>query len=231
MVIGNGLIAQAFHQYINNDNVLILASGVSSSKSCTEFDCNREEKLVKEALGNCDEQTLCVYFSSCGIANPSLKNETYYVHKQRMESVIQKHSNKSVIFRLPYVVGSIGNPNTLFHYFVHKIKSKEKFDLWSGVRRNIIDIDDIVSITSYIIQNVFFENEIVNIANLKNNTIDEIVQEISNYLKIDAKYSVTECNDNYNVDATKIEAIVRDIGLDFGDNYLKGIVKKYCNNV
>jgi nucleoside-diphosphate-sugar epimerase len=231
MIIGNGLIAQAFHQYINDDNILILASGVSSSKSCTEFDCNREERLVKEALGNCDEQILCIYFSSCGISNPSFKNETYYIHKKRMEGIVQEYSNKTIIFRLPYVVGGKGNPNTLFHYFVHKIKSKEKFSLWSGARRNIIDIDDIVCIVSYIIQNISFENEIINIANLKNNTIDEIVHEISNCLNIEARYSVVECDDKYNVDITKIEPIIKNIGLNFDDNYLKNVVKKYCHNI
>jgi nucleoside-diphosphate-sugar epimerase len=229
MIIGNGLVARAFSQYADDKDVLIFASGVSSSKSCTVFDCRREEGLLRETLGKCSSHVLIVYFSSCGVDNYNLINDKYYIHKKKMESVVKECSNKNVIFRLSYVIGGIGNPRTLFNYFVDKVKSQKKFDLWHGARRNIIDIDDVVSLVGYIIQNGLFENETVNIANLKDNTVDEIVNEISEYLKLEAYCSLIECSDGFKVDTNKIKPIVSELGLDFGNNYLKDIVVKYCN--
>ncbi len=229
MIIGNGLMAHAFSQYAGDKNVLVFASGVSSSKSCTIFDCNREEDLLRETLDKYNSKMLIVYFSSCGIDNNNFINDKYYLHKKKMESVVKECSNRNIIFRLPYVIGGIGNPRTVFNYFVDKLKSQQKFDLWRGAKRNIIDIDDVLSLVSHIIQNGLFENETVNIANLNNNTVDEIVNEISEYLKLEVNCSIIECSDSYKVDTNKIKPIISELGLNFGNNYLKNIVVKYCN--
>jgi nucleoside-diphosphate-sugar epimerase len=228
MIIGNGLIAQAFHQYTDDKKVLIFASGVSSSKSCTVFDCRREESLIRKALTDNSNQTLFVYFSSCSISSSNLKNDLYHTHKKKMEGIIHRHSNRNIIFRLSNVVGKINNPSTLLPYLFNKIKSQEKFNLWHGVKRNIIDIDDVVAISNYIIQNNLFKNEIVNIANLTDNMVNDIVSEISKYLGIGAEYSIIEHSDNFYIDTTKIEPIVKHLGLSFDVNYLKGVIVKYC---
>jgi len=229
MVIGGGLIAKAFQKYKNDNNVFVFASGVSSSKFCTVSDCDREERLLRNTLDECDDKILFVYFSSCSIASSSLANDTYHTHKKKMENIIQTNAKKYTIFRLPNVVGRIINLNTLFYYLVDKVKLKKKFNLWSGAKRNILDIDDVVSIVNNIVDNSFFENEIINVANLNDVTVDEIVDEISKYLGIDAKYSIIEYDDNYHIDVAKIKPIIEKLGLKFNSNYLKDIVKKYCN--
>jgi nucleoside-diphosphate-sugar epimerase len=229
MVIGGGLMAQAFQRYKDNDSVLMFASGVSSSKFCTVYDCAREEDLLREALDGCDSKILFVYFSSCSIASSNLTDDIYHTHKKKMENIIQMNAKRYTIFRLPNVVGSIVNLDTLFYYLVNKVKFQREFDLWSGAKRNIIDIDDVVNIVNNIIDNGFFANEIINVANLNDVTVDEIVNEISRYLGIDAKYSIIMHNDNYHIDTIKIEPIIKKLGLDFDSNYLKNMIKKYCN--
>ena len=77
MVIGGGLIAQAFQMYKNSDSILMFASGVSSSKSCTVHDCAREEDLLRKTLNRCNSEILFVYFSSCSIASSNLSDDIY----------------------------------------------------------------------------------------------------------------------------------------------------------
>jgi nucleoside-diphosphate-sugar epimerase len=128
-------------------------------------------------------------------------------------------------------VGHIVNLDTLFYYLVDKVKLQKEFDLWSGAKRNIIDIDDVANIVNNIIDNGFFENEIINVANLNDVTVDEVVNEISKYLSLDAKYSIIEYDDNYHIDIVKIKPIIEKLGLDFNSNYLKDMIKKYCNHL
>jgi nucleoside-diphosphate-sugar epimerase len=227
MIIGNGLIAQAFHRYIGDKNIIIFASGVSNSKSCTLSDCNREKLLLEKTFKSYGKQILFVYFSSCSISNSNLTNDAYHIHKKNMESMVYAHSNSNIIFRLPNVVGKIKNLNTLFYYLVNKIQLQEEFYLWSGAKRNIIDIDDVVSIATYIIDNNLFKNEITNIANLNDNTVDEIVYEISKYLGIKAKYSIVQCDDNYYIDTLKTKSIITNLDVSFNSTYLENIIAKY----
>lgn len=227
MVVGNGFIAQAFSQYAKDKDVLIFASGVAYSKSCTEADCNREEELIRKTLSDCDSQNLFVYFSSCSIANFSMTNDVYHMHKKKMEGIVQAHPNRTIIFRLSNVVGENSNASTLFDYLVNKIRDQEMFDLWRGAKRNIIDIDDVVNICNYIIKNDLFKNKVINVANLETNTVDEIVDEISKYLGVMAKYSIIKCDDDYDIDTMEIETIIDNLSLSFGCNYLKNVVAKY----
>jgi nucleoside-diphosphate-sugar epimerase len=227
MVIGNGLIAQAFKKYTDNENILMFASGTSSSKFCTPYDCLREESLLTEFLDKYSNQVLFVYFSSCSIANSNLTYDAYHSHKKKMEGIIRTNAKKYTIFRLPNVVGPVVNLDTLFYYLVDKVLKKKEFDLWSGAKRNIIDIDDVAKIINHIVDNNLFLNETVNVANLNDVTVDEIVNEISKYLGIDGKFTIVEYNDNYYIDLIKIKPIVRELGMNFNLNYLQIITKKY----
>ena len=231
MVIGNGLMAQAFYRHMNDDNILIFASGVSSSKFCTAYDCAREEALLRKSLDKCGDKILFVYFSSCSIASSNLVSDIYHTHKKKMEEIIQMNAKRYAIFRLPNVVGSVVNLDTLFYYLVDKVKRQEVFELWSGAKRNIIDIDDVVNIVNNIIDDNIFINEITNVANLNDVTVDEIVYEIAKHLGADVKYSKIEYNDNYFIDTTKVHPIIDRLGLNFNVNYLERVVKKYCGSL
>ena len=231
MVIGNGLMAQAFYRHMNDDNILIFASGVSSSKFCTAYDCAREEALLRKSLDKCGDKILFVYFSSCSIASSNLVSDIYHTHKKKMEEIIQMNAKRYAIFRLPNVVGRVVNLDTLFYYLVDKVKRQEVFELWSGAKRNIIDIDDVVNIVNNIIDDNIFINEITNVANLNDVTVDEIVYEIAKHLGADVKYSKIEYNDNYFIDTTKVHPLFDRLGLNFNANYLERIVKKYCGSL
>ena len=50
MVVGNGMIAKAFYEYNSVDDILIFASGVSSSHLNLESEFTREYTMVKKSL-------------------------------------------------------------------------------------------------------------------------------------------------------------------------------------
>ena len=121
MIIGNGLIAQSFRPHFDKyeDTVILFASGVSNSKLTLESEYVREQLLLKDAL---KLNKLLVYFSTCSIFDPTLQDSKYIQHKLAMESLIEKN-DKHLIVRLPNVVGKIGNPNTMYNFFINQIRS------------------------------------------------------------------------------------------------------------
>ena len=50
MIIGNGLLAKAFIEYKNNDEIVIFASGVSNSLEEKQSEFKRETDLLKLAI-------------------------------------------------------------------------------------------------------------------------------------------------------------------------------------
>ena len=150
MIVGNGMIAKKFKKYKDKGNVLIFASGVSNSNEtrCTNF--SKELKMVKHALKNFNDKQF-IYFSSCSLEDMELNHTPYHLHKKNIEILIQQMSPNYLVFRLPNIIGSQGNSETLVNYFINKIKSNKEFEVWKNATRNIVAIDDFYKIASYII--------------------------------------------------------------------------------
>jgi hypothetical protein len=118
MVIGNGLLANAFCKYKENKDVLIFASGVSNSKLTEAAPFQREIDLVQKHL---NFKGLFVYFSTCSVSDPTLQDSQYIQHKLNIENIIQKGSKNFLIVRLPNVVGVTSNPNTMLNFFTRAV--------------------------------------------------------------------------------------------------------------
>jgi len=116
MIIGTGLIAQAFIQHFEDDpNVIIFASGVSNSRENRSQAFLRERQMLIEALSF---QKMLVYFSTCSVCDPELQTSPYVMHKKEMEVFVAHSAKDYAIFRLPQVVGETPNPNTLTNYLL-----------------------------------------------------------------------------------------------------------------
>lgn len=139
MVVGNGLLAQAFKQYENDDQVIIFASGVSNSKETRESEFDRENELLKSLKSD----RMVVYFSTCSVYDYSVNMSQYVRHKMHMERMMSIVFPKSIIFRLPTVVGNTNNKNTFFNFFKEKVKNEETFTVEYEATRHLIDIDDL----------------------------------------------------------------------------------------
>tara|TARA_B100000900_G_scaffold408933_2_gene424002 strand:- start:2072 stop:2770 length:699 start_codon:yes stop_codon:yes gene_type:complete len=231
LIIGNGLIGNAFKKYFKDDNdVLIFASGVSDSKNKDRSDYKREERLLKSYLDQNNDYDLFVYFSTISVEDISMQKREYILHKLKMEAVIRESKN-SIIFRLGQIASrGKGNLNNLLNYLVRSIKNQDQIEVWLGSYRNILDIDDIVKIIVYIISNNLFTGEIVNIVNPKSHRIEQIISILEEVLLLKGDYSYIEKGVKYVASAEKIIPLINDLGMLFNDQYLHKVFKKYYHD-
>lgn len=115
MIVGNGLLAAAFSDdFTERVDTVIFASGVSNSQECDSAAFIRERVLLEKVLQK--ERKKVVYFSTCSLYDPELKNSPYVKHKREMEALVRQTS-RHTIFRLPQVVGKILNARAESSFF------------------------------------------------------------------------------------------------------------------
>jgi len=225
MVIGSGMLAQAFNQYSNNNEVLIFASGVSNSQERNHEAYQREKTLLKDNLEKFQKSSF-VYFSTCSIEDPSMKESHYVNHKREMEDIIKQVHQDFYIFRLPQVVGKTNSP-TIIHFLYDKITTQEPFDIWVNSTRNLIDVHDIVKIVNFILRKSLYKNEIVNIASPFSINIQKIVTILERITNQESKYQLLNKGAAYTIDISKISPIISFTDIHFDENYIENIIKKY----
>ncbi len=226
MVVGNGMVANNFAQYLDRENAIIFASGVSNSKLAFDSEFEREKNLLQKVLDENSGKKL-IYFSTFNLYDPIEKNSPYCLHKLNMEEFIAKNVPFYNIFRIGHVAGQSAKQYTILSFLYNAINDGSFFKLWRHASRNIIDIEDISKISSYIIDNDLFPNQITNICNSNNSTILEIVAILEEILSKKGNYSVFDEGGCPEVDNSKIRGIAGDLGIHFDDSYVKNVIYKY----
>lgn len=226
MIIGNGLIAQSFFFYKDDVDVILFASGVSNSSTNDTKEFVREKKLLLDTIESYPDRKF-VYFSSCDIACSALNERPYYKHKQAMEKIVSENTSTYHIFRLPQAVGKGGNKNTLINFLMSHISENSEFDLFAGTFRNIIDVDDVYKICSYVIDHNLYQNNVVNIINSKYTSIEKLVSTIETVLQKKAKYRKKEVSFKCEYDGAVAQQIAQLLGIKFDDTYLENLIRKY----
>ena len=226
MIIGDGLIAQSFRPHFDKyeDSTILFASGVSNSKLTLESEYLREKLLLQNAL---QQNKLLVYFSTCSIFDPTLQDSRYIVHKLEMESLIVKTDNYLII-RLPNVVGKIGNPNTMFNFFINQIIAGKNIQVSKNATRYIIDADDVAFWTMELIKDGF-HNHIINVAFPNKLHVISIIKIIEDFLNIKANVNIVEGGNEYEVDLSIFNAFIYKKMPNFSitPDYVKSIIEKY----
>jgi nucleoside-diphosphate-sugar epimerase len=162
------MIARAFHGcMVDNPMVTFYAAGVSNSQCGDERDFTRERERLEAAF---DPNRTLVYFGTCATAVIP-----YVKHKHAMEELV-KAQPKWLIARLPNVIGRTPNPHTLFNYLYARIARGERFTLYRGAFRRIVDVDDVVHIVELAL-NVGPRNVTINAAPGFDYSVSEIVEE------------------------------------------------------
>ncbi|MDQ2863668.1 MAG: NAD-dependent epimerase/dehydratase family protein [Bacteroidota bacterium] len=164
MVIGNGMIANRFMSYKDDDDVIIFASGVSNSKDTAEKNFIREFQLLHQTASNYPQKTL-VYFSTCSVEDQDLALAPYVIHKKTVEEFITTNVSKYCLFRISNLAGTSNNPYTLLNYFIFNIIKNLPLTVWKNAYRNIIGIDDMFSVANYFLKEKENTNATINIAN------------------------------------------------------------------
>jgi len=140
MVIGDGLIANKFIKYRNNDEIIIFASGVSNSKEKDPNEFEREKKLLSFFF-NTDKKF--IYFSTLLINYPCEQNSNYVKHKKEIEQLISKNFKNFLIFRLTNIIGFSKNRFTSFNFFLDKILAVVSIYVQKNTTRFFLDSYDI----------------------------------------------------------------------------------------
>lgn len=151
IVVGRGLLGSRFSREKSTLSNVIFASGVSDSNSTSSLQFDRETTLLKSWLQRSQD---LVYFSTCSIDDPNMSGKPYVAHKLKMEELVLRNSG-GIVLRLPQVVGRSDNKNTLVNFLVSKIFRGEFYTLYAGAIRNLIDIDDVVKLTMFLLENKF----------------------------------------------------------------------------
>lgn len=227
IVIGSGLLAQAFYRNLaDNENVCIYAAGVSNSSCKDTHEFMRERQRLSKALGQGMDAQTFVYFGTCSVDDPEAKNTAYVQHKLEMEQLVSAHPNY-LILRLPQVAGKTPNPHTLLNYLYARIARSEAFSLWSGARRNIIDVDDATAIANLLIKEKGRRNVILNIANSGSYSMMKIVSVMEKVVGKSGIYNVEERGSEYYIDIDPILPVINKLDINFGDEYLEKVISKY----
>jgi nucleoside-diphosphate-sugar epimerase len=225
VIVGDGMIASAFKvRAVNLSGFTLFASGVSDSNEVNPENFTREENALKLHLSRCNN---IIYFSTCSILDPELRESAYVLHKLAMESYICKESKNYLIFRLPQVVGFSRNKNTLVNFLFEKVSESQSINVWTKATRNLIDIDDIVSVVEYILEHKVYINDVINVANPYSVYISEIVSIFEKILNKRAFITSQNRGGNYKIDTSSVNRIYADLGINFNQKYTEKILKKY----
>jgi len=227
MLIGSGLLAQAFAStFSDREDVCIYAAGVSNS-SCTDtLEFQRERKRLADALLQATNADAFVYFGTCSVADTEAQNTPYVQHKLGMEQLVSAHP-RHLILRLPQVAGITPNPHTLLNFLYARISRSESFQLWRNAKRNIIDVDDVAAISRQLIANDILRNVTVNIANPTSYPMMDIVHAMEKAVGKPAVYKVLERGSGYPIDIQMMLPVMDAAGVKFDNDYLERVIGKY----
>lgn len=227
MIIGSGLLAQAFAPaFSHREDVCIYAAGVSNSGCADKDEFAREYQRLADTLQQVQEVDAFVYFGTCSVDDPEMRDTAYVQHKLDMERLASTHP-RYLILRLPQVAGRTQNPHTLLNFLYARIARSEAFSLWKNARRNIIDVDDVVAISIELIDGKLTRNTTINVANPVNYSMADIVSAMEHTVGKPAIYDVVERGYDYPVCTCTILPILDNAAVKFGDGYLERVINKY----
>jgi nucleoside-diphosphate-sugar epimerase len=228
MIIGNGLIANAFEEYRNDSSLLIFASGVSKSNEIDKNKFLRERACLKEAVIS---GLRVVYFSSYSANQPFEYYSPYLNHKIQMEDLV-KESRSYLIFRVPQIVGRSKNPSLLLNFLWERIKSQEHFVLWGNCYRSIVDVEDLCKLVTHTIKlkNSTYNNKIISFCNPFTIDIEAIVGIIERICGTKATYTIESRIEEIIYSNLSCEDLISNSGIFFDETYNLNLIKKYYEN-
>jgi nucleoside-diphosphate-sugar epimerase len=225
------LLARAFSPLFANDaDVCIFAAGVSNSSCTDKQEFAREQQRLTEAITKAKHIGVFVYFGTCSVADPEALNTHYVQHKLAMEQLVSLYP-RHLIIRLPQLAGRTPNPHTLLNYLYARISRSEAFSLWNNAKRNVIDVDDAVSIAYELVTDDTVRNTTMNIANPANYSMNNIVNAMERAVGKHAIYRLVERGSEYFIDTSATYLAKEKAGVKFGESYLQQVVGKYYEKV
>jgi nucleoside-diphosphate-sugar epimerase len=138
-------------------------------------------------------------------------------------------SKSGVVIRVPQVVGVCANKNTLFNFLVDKIYHNEPFILQAGSVRNLIDIDDLVSLTMFLI-NEKYPAGCYSLAMPIEYEVSRIVLCIEKHLNVESLHTLKAVIPYSYPKSLFVEQAINYGVIKCGEDYLETIIAKYFSN-
>ncbi len=212
MITGSGLIANALQEsFQNDDSVLVFARGVSNS-TCTDDTAYSKEFEMINSSAQKEANKIFVYFSTTSVFDTEKQHTKYVQEKLKFEQAIASLFSKSIVIRLPIIVGRNNNENQLVGYLLKAIKNNQFIRVHKYASRYLIDVADISVIVKRVIE--FYKaskqngNLTIDICGDQPIPITSIISMLSKATKTEAKIVMEESGTTYFVDNSAIKAIV-----------------------
>ncbi len=219
-------MAHRFNDMSHRTDIMLFASGVSNSKEIRLEAYEREVVMLKNALCKVNKQKF-IYFSTCSIYDKSEQDSLYVKHKLFCEELISTTISDYLIFRVSNVVGKTNNIYTITNFLASNICNSHKFELWKNSVRNIIDIDDVYKIVTYIMESSK-QSGIYVVANIHQYTVTEIVESFEKHYKKKAVYNLVEKGEMFNIPNAYLHQLAVNLAIDFSkESYLQKLIEKY----
>ena len=225
MIIGNGLLAREFERRrISDPRTVIFASGVSNSAETRSQAFERELNLLRSVLN--ETSARCAYFSSCALDSGTDADTPYMHHKRRMEQTVLA-TQSGIVFRLPQVVGRTENAHTLTNFLNACVRGDVPFDVWAGAERNIIDVEDVVSIVEHLLGADELKERVVSIAAKRSLPMKELVAIFEMVIGKKAHYTLIDAGTPLRIDSIIAQETAKRLGIDLGGEYAAKVIRKY----
>lgn len=224
MVVGNGMLARTFSHFAEDESKIIFASGVSNSGETIASEFQRELDLIKSFAGI---KSQVIYFSTVSVHDRELANTPYVMHKLLIEKLVKETFINYLILRLPIVVGKTTNPNTLTNFIFNKIKSGEQITVFKNACRFLMDIEDIKTIISKMIQTGQYKNMTLDI-NFENPIKSEnLISIFEKVVQKKANKSYADKGGCYSPNNQEFISFINSIDFVLPPNYDEEVINKY----
>lgn len=219
------MIATAFSGFIPDNSVVVFASGVSDSSEMREAAFDREKALLRRTRAE-NAGKLLVYFGTCSVADSDKRDTPYVLHKIAMERLLQESGDPWMVLRVPLAIGPMHRSRTLAQFLYEQISNERPFEVWTGATRYPIDVADAVRISSLFIEQPSFWNRHINLA-LRAFPVLEFVRSMERIVGKPARCELIPKGEHYNLSCPEVAAVASRIGLDFSEQYLDKVLRKY----
>jgi len=217
------MVANAFVQSRFNREVLIFASGVSNSLEDRGSEFAREEALLRKVVEE-NPGSEIVYFSSTSVL--FAQRNAYSRHKKNMEELLANSAERFYIFRLPQVVGMVLN-NTLVSYLARSCMERHCVDVYTHAVRNLIDIEDVVRIAGFLVNQRLGVGRAQTLASGCNVRVPDLVDEVRGLLGVPCEFNFVPRGDDQTVSIDFLRDHLNADDLVLQDDYWAQVLRKY----
>ena len=229
-IIGDGFLAKNFSKiktHIKKSNYLIFAAGISDSKTNSKYKLKREIRIFKK-FTNKNYLENIVYISTADINNNLKKKDLYVKNKIIIENLIKKRFKNYIILRLPQIIGNSKNKKTLINYFFQSIKKGKKILVYNNVRRNVLDIDDVIKVLKIIIFDKKMKRKTITLANKHSFQPLDLIKILEKKLnkKANIKFA-KKVKQRWQINNNTSAILFKKAKVSFDKNYLYKKINKY----